>query len=413
VRPPLAVVALVSAVVGAVVVLLIAWAAGWIGGGHTTNRTVVVTAPAAPATGTSSTATLRDTGKPLAGNGFDPAQIFAARAPGVVTIFSFYGAPTSPNAQAAQGSGFVVTRGGLILTNAHVVTNAGEQAGGTVKPATQVYVEFDDRDRIPATIVGWDVFDDVGLIRVDPKLHSLDPVPLGNSSRVVVGQPVAAIGSPLGNEDTLTVGVVSAIHRSIPALTVQRFQLVDAIQTDAPITHGNSGGPLLDARGRVIGINAQIRTQAGTGGNAGIGFAVPIDSARRSMHDLLTSGRVAYAYVGVTTEDLTPAIAHHLGLKPLHGALVDHVTPGGPGDKAGIRGGTRSQEFEGQELTVGGDVVVAVDGIPVESADDVVRIVATRLRPGQTAAFTLVRAGVRRTVAVRLGTRPGNPGSGG
>jgi 2-alkenal reductase len=410
VRSAVAVVALVSAVIGGVAVLLIGKATGWIG--HSTSRTVVVTVPAETGTPAPAVST-RATGKPLTGNGFDPARIFATRAPGVVTIFSFFGSPDSPTAEAAQGSGFVVSSDGLILTNAHVISNAGEQTGGSVRAARQVYVEFGDSDRTPAKIVGWDVFDDVGLIRIDSKQHTLDPVPLGNSDAVVVGEPVAAIGSPLGNEDTLTVGVVSAIHRAIPALTVERFQLVDAIQTDAPITHGNSGGPLFDARGRVIGINAQIRSQSGSGSDAGIGFAVPINSARRSMAELLASGHVAYAYVGVTTEDLTPALARHLRLPVLHGALVDHVTPGGPGSQAGLHGGTATEQFEGQQIVRGGDVIVAVDNIPVESADDVVRIVATRLHPGQVAAFTVVRGQSRRTLAVKLGTRPGTTGGGG
>jgi S1-C subfamily serine protease len=411
VRSPLVLVALAAAVIGAAAVLVIGKSAGWIG--RSTSRTVVVSVPAEAGTAAPARVTTAGVGKPLTGNGFDPARIFATRSPGVVTIFSFFGSPDSPTAQAAQGSGFVVSRSGLILTNAHVVTNAGEQSGGAVKPAREVYVEFSDRDRIPARIVGWDVFDDVGLIKIDPRQHAVDAVPVGDSNKVVVGEPVAAIGSPLGNENTLTVGVVSAIHRSIPALTVERFQLVDAIQTDAPITHGNSGGPLFDARGRVIGINAQIRSQSGTGSDAGIGFAVPIDSARRSMRELLASGRVRYAYVGVTTEDLTPSLARHLHLPVLHGALIDEVTPGGPGARAGLHGGTSVEAFEGQQIKRGGDVIVALDGLPVGGADDVVRIVATRLHPGQTAAFTIVRGGTRRTIAVRLGERPANTGNGG
>src|SRR5204863_3428345 len=173
-----------------------------------------------------------------------------------------------------------------------------------------VYVEFQDRDRAPAKIVGWDVFDDVGLIKVDPSVHTLVAVPLGNSAAVGVGEPVAAIGSPFGNEDSLGVGVVSATHRSIDSLTSD-FKLVDAIQTDAPINHGNSGGPLFDARGRVIGINAQIRSQSGQA--EGVGFAVPINSARRSLQQLVASGAVSYGFVGVVTSDLTPALARHFG----------------------------------------------------------------------------------------------------
>ena len=304
----------------------------------------------------------------------------------------------------AQGSGFVVRRDGTILTNAHVITNAGEAgAGAKVQPASRLYVEFADHDRVAARIVGWDVFDDVGVIRVSPSAHRLVPLPLGRSAAVVVGEPVAAIGSPLGNQDSLAVGVVSAVGRSIAALTAARFELVDAIQTDAPIAHGSSGGPLLDAAGRVIGITAQIRNDSG--GPAGIGFAVPIDAARRSLDDLVAGGTVAYAYAGVQAEDLTPALARHLGLPVSHGALVDSVTSGGPAARAGLRGGSHSVEFEGETVQLGGDVVLAIDGTPVTSADDLVRIVTNSLRPGHTAVFTVLRAGRQRSIVLHLTTR--------
>jgi 2-alkenal reductase len=192
------------------------------------------------------------------------------------------------------------------------------------------------------------------------------------------------------------------VHRSIAALTNPRFQLSDAIQTDAPIAHGSSGGPLLDARGRAIGITAQIRTDQG--GAVGIGFAVPIDSARRSLLALLTKGHISYAYAGVQTEDLTPSLARHLGLPVEYGALVDRVTPGGPAAAAGLRGGSSEEQFRGQTVTAGGDVIVAVDGRPVADAADLVRVV-TNLSPGQTAVFTVVRASGRRTVPVTLAAR--------
>jgi S1-C subfamily serine protease len=312
-----------------------------------------------------------------------------------VTVFSYFGGT------AAQGSGFVVSSSGAILTNAHVITNAGE-TNGAVRPASSVYVEFSDHDRVPARIVGWDVFDDVGVLRVAPSAHALVPIPLGRSASVVVGEPVAAIGSPLGNLDTLAVGIVSAVHRSIAALTNPRFQLSDAIQTDAPIAHGSSGGPLLDARGRAIGITAQIRTDQG--GAVGIGFAVPIDSARRSLRALLTKGSISYAYAGVQTEDLTPSLARHLQLPVRHGALVDTVSAGGPAAAAGLHGGTREEQFQGETVTVGGDVIVAVDGRPVVDAADLVRIVMN-LRPGQTTVFSVLRASGRRTIAVTLAAR--------
>jgi S1-C subfamily serine protease len=218
---------------------------------------------------------------------------------------------------------------------------------------------------------------------------------------------VAAIGSPFGNTDSLSVGVVSAIRRSIPSLT-SRYNLVDAIQTDAPINHGNSGGPLFDARGRAIGINAQIRSSGAGSGFEGVGFAVPIDSARRSMQQLLASGTVRYAYVGITTEDLTHAIAKKFGYAAQRGALIDAVTKGSGAARAGLVAGPTDAVYEGQALKVGGDAVVAIAGIPVGNAEDVVRIVSERLLPGETVPFTIVRGGHRRVVRVTLGERPSN-----
>jgi 2-alkenal reductase len=393
-----ALVALVAAFVGAAAALGIGLGAGLVGG-HSTAETVVVhTQPATP----SVPAAVRSVA-PVTAPGFSAARVFAERSPGVVTVFSYFA-----DGSAAQGSGFVVSPKGVILSNAHVITNAGDtQAGQPVRAATQIYVEFSDHDRIPAHVVGWDVYDDVGVIRVDPSQHALDPLPLGRSASVVVGEPVAAIGSPLGNENSLAVGVVSAVGRSIAALTAAQFQLIDAIQTDAPITHGSSGGPLLDAKGRVIGINAQIRSDSG--GSSGIGFAVPIDSARRSLTDLLAHGRVAYAYAGLQTQDLTPSLARRLHLPVLHGALIEHVTPGGPAARAGLHGGLGQLQFEGEQFVTGGDVIVSADGLAVPDADSLVRIITSKLRPGQTALFGIVRGGRHRTVSVRLAERP--PGS--
>jgi S1-C subfamily serine protease len=217
---------------------------------------------------------------------------------------------------------------------------------------------------------------------------------------------VAAIGSPLGNENSLAVGVVSAIHRSIDAITVQQYKVVDAIQTDAPITHGNSGGPLLDARGRVVGINAQIRSQNGNGNDSGVGFAIPIDAARRSVQQLIEKGHVTYAYVGIETDNLTPSLARALHYKVDHGALVVNVKAGSPAAHAGLRGGNEEVDVLGlQNLVTGGDVIVEIDGTPVRGADDVVRIVSGRLKPKDVAVFTIVRGGKRQTLAVTLGAR--------
>jgi len=401
VRPGLlAAVSLVAAIVGAGLVLVVARAAGWLHRGPGTTTVVQVQG------GPTGAATPVVVAKPLAGNGFAPAQIYRARSAGVVTIYSTFGAPGSADASSGLGSGFVVGRDGTILTSAHVITTAGHGDGTAATAARTIYVGFADGDRVPARIVGYDLYDDVGVIRVVPTLHPVSPVPLGDSSRVVVGEPVAAIGSPFGNADSLSVGVVSAIHRSIPSITTN-YDLVDAIQTDAPINHGNSGGPLFDARGRVIGINAQIRSTGDSSGFEGVGFAVPIDSARRSLRQLVRTGKVTYAYVGITTEDLTPSIAKSFGYAAKRGALIDSfASPQSAGRKAGLRAAARVVAFQGQAVHVGGDAIVAIDGIPVTSAEDVVRIVADRLAPGQTAVFTVVRGGRRLMVPVKLDTRP-------
>jgi S1-C subfamily serine protease len=391
-------VSLGSALVGGAAVLGVAWAAGWLNG---ESRTVVIR-EAAPASAVASSATAR----PQPAGRFDPAQIYAERSGGVVTIYSVFG--TGVATGASQGSGFVVSRDGVILTNSHVITTAGGGIG-SVRPAQSVYVEFKDRDRVSAEVVGWDVFDDVGVLRVDPEVHPLTPLPLGDSARVAVGEPVAAIGSPFGNENSLTVGVVSATQRSIESLT-SRYNLVDAIQVDAPINHGNSGGPLFDAHGRVIGINAQIRSESGNA--EGVGFAVPINAARRSMEQLLASGKVAYAYLGITTEDLTPGIARRFGYPVRYGAVITSVQAGSPAARAGLRGGSENRDFNGETFTFGGDVVVAVDGRAVRSAGDVVRAVTEHLRPGQAATLTVYRDGRRRQVRVVAADRPQNSDGG-
>jgi 2-alkenal reductase len=386
---------LAAALAGGVTALLGARGAGWIHGART-----VVLREQAPVGDVAKPVVVA---KPLVGNGFQPAQIFRARAAGVVTIISTFGDPNAANASVGQGSGFVVSPAGTILTNAHVVTNAGQ--GGKTASARTVYVEFADGDRVVARIAGYDLFDDVAVLHVDPASHALDPVPLGDSSRVVVGAPVAAIGSPFHNDDSLSVGIVSAVRRSIPSLTTT-YNLVDAIQTDAPINHGNSGGPLFDARGRVIGLTAQIRSSGAGAAFDGVGFAVPIDSAKRSLAEILRTGTVRYAYVGIETEDLTPSIAHRFGYAATRGALIDDVVRGSGAARAGLKAGTRVEAFRGLGVHVGGDAIVAIDGLPVAGAEDVVRIVATRLSPGETARFTVVRGRVRRTVAVTLGERP-------
>jgi S1-C subfamily serine protease len=250
--------------------------------------------------------------------------------------------------------------------------------------------------------VGSDPFDDVAVVQVDPKLHALAPVPLGDSDDVVVGEPVAAIGSPFGNQNSLSVGVVSATRRSIDSLTSQ-YNVVDAIQTDAPINRGNSGGPLFDANGLVIGVNAQIRSDSGR--NEGVGFAIPIDAAKRSLQQLVAKGRVSYAFVGIETSDLTPSLARRFGYEVSRAAVISTVRPDSPAARAGLRGGSREAEFNGLSFMTGGDAIVAIDGRQVRGADDVVRVVTEQLLPGDVAVFTVLRDGRRQSIPVRLGTR--------
>ncbi|HET9286089.1 MAG TPA: trypsin-like peptidase domain-containing protein [Gaiella sp.] len=380
-------IAAVAAAIGAGVALLVGSFTD-LGEGTTTT---VVRSLDLPSTGTTTTA-----GPRPSVSGFDPRSLYLARAPGVVTIYANLGLGGE-----SQGSGFVVNDDGVILTNAHVITNVAESPNN-VSGAQAVYVEFADRERVTAKVVGWDLFSDVGVIRVSPDAHALAPVPLGESSDVVVGEPVAAIGSPFGKQSSLTVGIVSATGRSIDSLT-SGFSVANGIQVDAPINRGNSGGPLFDGDGRVIGINAQIQSTSGTA--EGVGFAIPIDIARRSLNQLLRTGRVRYAYIGIRTQDVTPGIAKKFGLGAERGALVARVEAGTPADDAGLRGGSRTEAFNGLNVTLGGDLIVAIAGEKVDGADDVSGLV-TELLPGQTVPFTVLRGKRRVTIDVTLGDRP-------
>ncbi|HET6657635.1 MAG TPA: trypsin-like peptidase domain-containing protein [Gaiellaceae bacterium] len=401
----LAVVAVVCAILGASTALVVAKAAGWVDPEEATRTVLLTTGSGTPA---DNPIDEDAEAKPLQGNDFDPAALYRERAAGVVTLLAVFGPDDSLSAtDMAQGSGFVVSSDGYILTNSHVITTAGEgDPTATPEAASTVYVEFRDGDRVRARIVGWDVYDDVGLLKVRPADHHLTVVPLGDSGHVVVGQPVAAIGSPFGNASSLSVGVVSATERSIASLT-SSYDLVDAIQTDAPINRGNSGGPLFDARGRVIGINAQINSNSGNA--EGVGFAVPINSARRSMEQLIKSGDVRYAWLGVSTQTLTPRLAEHFGYPVDAGAAVQTVVAGSPASKAGIQGGDEEQDFTGIPFRPGGDVIVAIDGVPVQTAEDVVRAVTEGLHPGESTRLSLLRGSKRIEVTVELGERPATP----
>ena len=295
----------------------------------------------------------------------------------------------------ATGSAFVIDEDGHLLTNAHVVEGADE---------VQVTLGGDDAETLDAEVLGTDPSTDVALLEVEPPEGGLEALPLADSSEVRVGDPAVAIGNPFGLDNTATAGIVSAIHREIRA--PNGFTISDAIQTDAPINPGNSGGPLLDAAGRVIGINSQIES-AGGRGNVGIGFAVPINTARDVADQLLESGEVQHAFLGITGADVTQEIADVLNLDRDTGALVQAVVSGGPADEAGVEAGTAEVTIAGQPLRAGGDVIVAVDGDEVHGMDDVIAVV-NRKQPGDEVELTLLRKGEERTVTVELGDRPAN-----
>ncbi len=336
------------------------------------------------------------------GGGFHPEEIYRRLSPGVVTVISIFdggaGAAPDQRGEGGQGSGFLLDGNGFIATNAHVVLEGGEGDG---KQADQVYVELFDGNRVRAEIVGADPNADVALLKVDPRGLALTPLRLGHSSHIDVGEPVAAIGSPFGERQSLSVGVVSAIDRNIESLT--QFKIGDAIQTDAAINPGNSGGPLLDARGRVLGINAQIKSQSG--GGEGVGFAIPVDTVRRSLRELRTDGKVDYAYLGVSTFTLWPQLARRLDVPARAGAMVQRIENDSPAQAAGLRAADDTISFQGQSgIPVGGDVVVAVDGQRLTRADDLADVIATK-EPGSKVRLQLLRDGQRRTIAVELAER--------
>ena len=325
--------------------------------------------------------------------GFDAAEVYREAAPGVVTIRSIF------DGGGAEGSGFVLDMEGRIVTNAHVVTD-GE--GGDREEADSVFVEFPDRNVLPAEIVGFDPFADVALLEVDPNGFELHPLELGDDEKLVVGQPVAAIGSPFGEQQSLSAGIVSATDRSVRSLT--QFQIEGAIQTDASINPGNSGGPLLDAAGRVIGINQQIETNSGA--NDGVGFAVPISAVQRSVAQLRRDGTVEYAYIGVSSQALYPQLAERLGLDADYGGLVAEVVEDGPAERAGLEGGNDRLRFQGVPYQVGGDTILAVEGREVIRPDDLARHIAS-FRPGKEVTLEVLdEDGSREKIEVVLGERP-------
>lgn len=337
------------------------------------------------------------------GRRFDARAIYERQAPGVVTVISLFGDGDPQRAHGdtgeGVGSGFVVSASGEIVTNAHVVTS-GEGPGA--RPAREVYVEFADSNKVRAQVVGHDPDVDVALLRVQTPGLTLRPLPLGRSARTRVGEPVAAIGSPFGERQSLSVGVVSAVNRSIRSLTA--FEIPGAIQTDAAVNPGNSGGPLVNARGQVIGINQQIKSRSG--GGEGVGFAVPVDLVKRSIQDLRDDGEVGYAYLGVASVALYPQLVERFGLPVGEGVWLQAVPSGGPAADAGLRGGSGPVTgFQGQEYRTGGDVITRLAGDPVGDADDLA-LAVMRHQPGERVEVELWRDGARRVVEVELAQRP-------
>jgi putative serine protease PepD len=306
--------------------------------------------------------------------GLSAAEIYERVHRGVVEISttSFAGG------QAAQGSGFVYNGEGHVVTNQHVVAGADE-----------INVRFADGATYPAELVGTDRSTDLAVIKVDAPASVFEPVRLGDSNAVRVGHPVVALGSPFGLEGTITSGIVSALHR--PMTAPNGFTINDSIQTDAAINHGNSGGPLLDSSGRVIGVNAQI--ESGGGGSDGVGFAIPSNTVRSIVSQLIETGEVEHAYLGV-------------GLKAVEdGVAIDKVEPDTPAEEAGLRPATGTETVAGQEVPTGGDVIVEIDGIEVSTEAEVQGLIDAK-QPGDAVEITVLRSGDRETIEVTLGARP-------
>jgi len=331
--------------------------------------------------------------------GFDATRVYEEASPGVVTIRSVF-----EGVGAAEGSGFVLDEGGEIVTNAHVVT---DDSTGERKPAKNVYVEFPDRNVVPAAIIGFDPFNDVALLKVAPNGLPLHPLALGDDKDLRVGQPVAAIGSPFGEQQSLSVGVVSATDRSVKSLT--QFEIFGAIQTDASINPGNSGGPLLDAGARVVGINQQIETNSGA--NDGVGFAVPISAINRSVAQLRENGSAEYAYMGVSSQALYPQLARKLGLDTTYGGLLSEIVSGGPAEKAGLEGGDEEVRFQAGRYQAGGDVILEIDGQKIVEENDLARVISAH-KPGEKVTLTVLHDDKREKVVLTLGARPDNPSGG-
>jgi S1-C subfamily serine protease len=343
-----------------------------------TPRTVLRGAEAEPVAATSTTNSVN--------------SVYRATRDAVVEITVTGAAEPTPfggeEQQRGQGSGFVIDEEGHVVTNQHVVDDA-----------QSLNVTMRDGSRYTATVVGSDPSTDLAVIKVNAPASKLTPLELGDSSAVRVGDAVIAIGSPFGLDGTVTTGIVSALSREVEA--PNNFAIDDTIQTDAAINHGNSGGPLLNTRGEVIGVNAQIRSESG--GNDGVGFAIPSNTVKEIASRLISGGKVEHAYLGVGSQTIDSAAADALDIP--RGAMVTRVNSGTAAAKAGLKPATGSRTVQGETYETGGDVITEVDGQAVEGADALRRVIDSH-RPGDTVKLTVVRDGDSRTVEVKLGKRP-------
>ncbi|MBV8256216.1 MAG: trypsin-like peptidase domain-containing protein [Actinobacteria bacterium] len=387
----------VAGAAGAAIALGVVAAAGGLGGGTTTVREVVAAPPTEPASFARATAPLTI------------HEIYAKAAPGVVEVtatqrvttqpdpfsdpFGFLG-PSVPATQQALGSGFVIDKAGHIVTNWHVVQGA-----------SRVEVSFSNDERIPARVIGRDPSTDLAVLEVKAAPRALTPLVLGDSDAVQVGDSVVAIGNPLGEDRSITAGIVSALARSITA--PNGAQIDHVIQTDAALNHGNSGGPLLNAQGEVIGVNSQIQTDGGSG-NIGIGFAIPIDTVKDVAGQLIANGAVVHPYLGIRTRAITPGIARLFRLPVGHGLLIGSVCRGSAAAQAGIEGGREQVIVAGESWPLGGDILVSADGVPVLSGSQL-RSLIVQKKPGEPLKLGLIRGSKRIALTVTLGREPLSP----